>query len=87
MSRQTRRAFLQQTAAGGIAAAFTISGTKASGRIIGANDRIRLGVAGIHGRGASHIDAFAGMKFVGNDQANALLTRQYREPFVVTKVA
>jgi len=64
MSRQTRRAFLQRAAAGGIAATFAISGTKASGKIIGANDRIRLGVAGIRGRGASHIDAFAGMKDV-----------------------
>ena len=26
-------------------------------------------------------------KFVGNDDANALFTRDYREPFVVTKVA
>ena len=26
-------------------------------------------------------------KFVGNDDANALLTRKYREPFVVTEVA
>jgi len=64
MSRQTRRQFLQHAAAGGIAATFAIAGTKASGKIIGANDRVRLGVAGIHGRGASHIDAFAGMKDV-----------------------
>ena len=64
MLRQTRRQFLQHAAAGGIAATFAIAGTKASGKIIGANDRIRLGVAGIHGRGASHIDAFASMKDV-----------------------
>lgn len=32
------------------------------------------------------IDA-AAEKFVGNDEANALLTRNYREPFVVTEVA
>ena len=38
---------------------FTIAGTKASGRVLGANDTIRVGVAGIHGRGQSHIDEFA----------------------------
>jgi hypothetical protein len=51
-------------AAGAAATTFAISGTKASGRVIGANDRIRLGVAGIRGRGSSHIDAFAKMKDV-----------------------
>jgi predicted dehydrogenase len=64
MSRQTRRTFLKQAAAGGIAASFAIAGTKASGRVIGANDRIRLGVSGINGRGQSHIGEFAGMKNV-----------------------
>ena len=38
---------------------FTIAGTKASGRVLGANDAIRIGVAGINGRGGSHISAFA----------------------------
>jgi predicted dehydrogenase len=46
------------------AAAVTIDGTKSSGRVLGANDTIRIGVAGINGRGGSHIDAFAGMKGV-----------------------
>ena len=64
MSRQTRRTFLQQSATVAAATTFAISGTKASGRVIGANDRIRLGVAGIRGRGSSHIDAFAKMKDV-----------------------
>jgi predicted dehydrogenase len=64
MSRHNRRTFLKQAAAGGIAATFAIAGTKASGRVIGANDRIRLGVSGIHGRGSSHISEFAGMKDV-----------------------
>ncbi len=64
MLRQTRRQFLQHAAAGGLAATFAIAGTKASGKIIGANDRIRLGVAGINGRGVSHLDAFAAMKDV-----------------------
>jgi predicted dehydrogenase len=65
MSRQSRRRFLQTSAAASAAfGAFTIAGTKASGRVIGANDTIRLGVAGINGRGGSHIDGFAGQKNV-----------------------
>ncbi len=63
MSRQTRRTFLKKTAAAtaGVATSFTIAGTGASGRVLGANDTIRVAVAGIHGRGGSHIGAFAGM--------------------------
>lgn len=53
MSRSTRRTFLQQSLAAG--AAFTIAGTKASGRVIGANDSVRVAVAGLNGRGKSHI--------------------------------
>ena len=64
MSQQNRRIFLQQAAVGAAAATFAISGTKASGRVIGANDRIRLGVAGIKGRGGSHIESFAKMEDV-----------------------
>jgi len=60
MSRQTRRTFLKNTAAAGVVTTFAISGTKSSGRIIGANDTIRVCVAGIHGRGKKHINAFAG---------------------------
>jgi len=60
--QQTRRRFLQTTAAASAAfSTFTIAGTKASGKVIGANDTIRIGVAGIHGRGGSHIGSFAGM--------------------------
>ena len=65
MSRSTRRGFLKRTAAGGFAAAtFTIAGTKASGKVLGANDAIRIAVAGINGRGQSHIQAFSSMKNV-----------------------
>lgn len=65
MSRQTRRAFLKRAAAGaGVAAGFVIAGTKASGKVLGANDTVRLGVSGIHGRGSSHINEFAAMEGV-----------------------
>ena len=62
MSRQTRRTFLKRAAASaGVAATFTIAGTKASGKVLGANDTIRLCVAGINGRGRGHLGAFSGM--------------------------
>ncbi len=65
MSRQTRRTFLKRAAAtAGVVATFTIAGTRASGRVLGANDRVRIAVAGIHGRGQSHLKGFAGMKDV-----------------------
>ncbi len=51
-----RRGFLKGVAGAG--ALFTIAGTKASGRVIGANDTIRVGVAGLHGRGAEHVDQY-----------------------------
>jgi predicted dehydrogenase len=74
MSRQTRRAFLKTAAAGAAltltgASAFAQSSTKkkkktkpkVSDRIIGANERVRVGVAGIHGRGGDHIKGFTGL--------------------------
>lgn len=65
MSPHHRREFLKRAAAtAGIATAFTIAGTNASGRVLGANDRVRIAIAGIHGRGQTHIAGFGGMKDV-----------------------
>jgi predicted dehydrogenase len=65
MSRLSRRQFLGRSmVAAGIGAGFSIGGTKSSGRVIGANDTIRIGVAGLHGRGGSHVNAFSEMKGV-----------------------
>ncbi len=59
MKKITRRSFLRQTATASAAfPLFTIAGTKASGRVLGANDVIRVGVAGIHGQGNAHIDQY-----------------------------
>jgi len=58
MSRLSRRTVLRAAAASTVFPLFTISGTKASGRVIGANETVMVGVAGIHGRGGSHISAF-----------------------------
>jgi predicted dehydrogenase len=65
MSRLNRREFLGRSlTAAGIGAGFAIGGTKSSGRILGANDSIRIGVAGLNGRGGSHVGAFGRMNGV-----------------------
>ncbi|MCL4204687.1 MAG: Gfo/Idh/MocA family oxidoreductase [Pirellulaceae bacterium] len=64
MVRHHRREFLKHSVAGSVLATFAISGTRASGRILGANDRIRIAIAGINGRGQTHITGFGGMKDV-----------------------
>ena len=64
MPRHNRRDFLKRSAAAGFAASFAISGTKASGNVIGANDRVRIAVAGINGRGQEHIHAYANLQNV-----------------------
>ena len=65
MSKLNRREFVKKTgAASTVFAAFTVAGTKSSQQVLGANDRIRVGVAGINGRGTSHIGGFAPMEGV-----------------------
>ena len=62
MTRFTRRRFLKTSVAASAAyPLFTIAGTKASGKVIGANDTIRIGVAGIHSQGNHHLKSYAGM--------------------------
>jgi predicted dehydrogenase len=62
MAHPTRRAFLKSSLAA--AASITIAGTKSSGRVLGANDTIRIAVAGLNGRGGAHVGAWTGMKDV-----------------------
>jgi predicted dehydrogenase len=61
MPRLTRRSFLKTLAAAGTVA---IAGTKGSGRILGANDRLRIAVAGLNGRGSAHVGAYSKMENV-----------------------
>src|SRR5881296_10783 len=61
----TRRSFLRQTVAASAAfPLFTMAGTKSTGRVLGANDVIRVGIAGIHGQGNAHIDQYLELKNV-----------------------
>lgn len=58
MTQSNRRQFLKSSSA--IGASVLLSGTRASGNILGANDRVRIAVAGLNGRGQSHIGGWLG---------------------------
>ena len=51
MAASSRRNFLKNT--GAFAATFAIAGTRTTGRVLGANETLRIGVAGLNGRGGS----------------------------------
>ncbi len=59
MIQTNRRRFLKGTAVA-LGSSFAISGTKSSGRVIGANDTIRVAIAGLNGRGEAHVMGLAG---------------------------
>lgn len=59
MKRFSRRQFVKGSIAA--MATITLAGTKSSGRVLGANNTIRVGVAGLNGRGGAHVGAFAPM--------------------------
>jgi len=63
MNLITRRNFLKQTALSAGAYAL-VSGTQSSAKVIGANDRLRIAVAGCHGRGTAHISGWLGQSNV-----------------------
>ena len=63
MSNSTRRRFIAQTTAAAGASPL-IFGTKSSAQVKGANDRFRIAIAGLNGRGGSHIGGFGGIKGV-----------------------
>src|SRR5436305_8768633 len=60
MSRLSRRHFIKSSLAAA-GAGVLINGTKATGNFFGANETIRIGVAGINGRGGAHISEWAKM--------------------------
>ena len=63
MPSMNRRHFIQSTAFA-LSGFPLISNTKSAHRAIGANDRIRIAVAGLNSRGKSHINGFLGQKNV-----------------------
>lgn len=58
----SRRSF--NTGVSALGASFLITGTKASGNIVGANDRLRIAIAGVNGRGKSHMQGWLEQKNV-----------------------
>jgi len=55
MRRLSRRKFLKAGVAGAACAPLIVAGAKASGRVLGANDTVRVGVVGLRGRGQLHV--------------------------------
>lgn len=53
VGQRSRRQFLANSSV--LAGSLLLTGTKSSGKILGANDRVRIAVAGLNGRGQSHI--------------------------------
>ncbi len=62
MSIKTRRQFLRTSLIAG--ASPIILGSRASGQVEGANERLRIAVVGVNGRGTSHIGGFGSQKNV-----------------------
>lgn len=58
MPKTTRRSFLKHSLATG--AALTVCGSQAGAQASGANNRLRIAVAGLNGRGKNHIDGWLG---------------------------
>jgi len=55
-AQANRRQFLQTTTA--VGGSLLLTGTRASAAVEGANDRVRIAVAGLNGRGQSHISGW-----------------------------
>ena len=79
-----RRKFIAQSS---ILSTFAISGTKSSGKIIGANDRINVAVCGIKGRGTSHMGGHGRQKNVVISHLVDPDSRLYdaRKKFIISK--
>ena len=76
MGSISRRDFLQDSAlaAAALAAGVAVTDTRAAERVAAArkgqlNDQLRVAVVGVHGRGMSHVGAFA-----GNNKLNTIIT-------------
>ena len=61
MQNINRRTFLRNSLAAGTA--FIVCGTRST-KALGANDRLRIAVAGVHGQGGGHVNAWLGQKNV-----------------------
>ena len=62
MSQTTRRQFLKTSSA--VGGSLILTGTRASGAVDGASERVRIAVAGLNGRGQSHLKGWMGQSNV-----------------------
>ena len=60
-SKNSRRKFIGSVAGAGLSVGFSAA---SYGKILGANDRVRVGVIGIRGMGYGHIQGYSGLKNV-----------------------
>ncbi len=60
-SQLSRRSFLKGgvTSAAGLAAASGVTFLTRPERVFGANDRVRVAICGVHGRGMDHVHNYA----------------------------
>ena len=72
MGKMSRREFLKVSAATAAVAGLGLAAMPASGRAIGANDKINIGVIGCGGRGGHHIGVLLGMQKDGKVQIVAV---------------
>lgn len=72
MTKISRRSFLKATAATAAAAGLGLSGAPASGRVLGANDRINIGFIGTGNRGKYHLNKMLGLQKEGKVQVVAV---------------
>ncbi|HLU49302.1 MAG TPA: twin-arginine translocation signal domain-containing protein, partial [Planctomycetota bacterium] len=84
MRRVDRRSFLKGIAgAAGAVAGMSLPAVDAFGAILGANERFRIAVCGVNGRGSSHIGGFRGLENVQVpflvDPDEQVLARRVRE--------
>src|SRR5208283_6209440 len=65
-SQLSRRSFLQGgvTSAAALAAASSVAFMTQPERVFGANDRVRVAICGVHGRGMDHVHNYAQLKNV-----------------------
>ena len=65
-SQLSRRSFLKSgvTSAAGLAAASSVAFLTRPERVFGANDRVRVAICGVHGRGMDHVENYSKLKNV-----------------------
>ncbi len=78
MSGFSRRGFLKTSTSAG--ASLLLMGTRASGMIRGANDRLRVAIAGLNGRGQGHISGWLEQQMWKSHGSSTRMKRSWPMP-------